>query len=127
MRRNLFWKLALTFIALLAGVLLAVNFFAERALYRVSEHATFDELAILARFSQLHPPDLQTVASGNTDSSLWSGTATEILNHSLMVLSYLRCDRVTQALWFHPRNPDSWFLLPKPEDCIFKELVLLRA
>ena len=69
MRRNLFWKLALTFIALLAGVLLAVNFFAERALYRVSEHATFDELAILARFSQLHPPDLFAVASGTPDSS----------------------------------------------------------
>jgi two-component system, OmpR family, phosphate regulon sensor histidine kinase PhoR len=68
-RRNLFWKLALTFIALLAGVLLAVNFFAERALYRVSEHATFDELAILARFSQLHPPDLSAVASGTPDSS----------------------------------------------------------
>ena len=68
-RRNLFWKLALTFIALLAGVLVAVNFFAERALYRVSERATFDELAILARISQLHPPDLQAVASGNPDSS----------------------------------------------------------
>ncbi len=69
MRRNLFWKLALTFIALLAGVLVAVNFFAERALYRVSERATFDELAILARIAQLHPPDLQAVASGNPDSS----------------------------------------------------------
>jgi two-component system phosphate regulon sensor histidine kinase PhoR len=68
-RRNLFWKLALTFIALLAGVLLAVNFFAERALYRVSERATFDELAILARFSQLHPPDLVSANSGSPDSS----------------------------------------------------------
>ncbi len=69
MRRNLFWKLALTLIALLAGVLVAVNFFAERALYRVSEGSTFDELAILARFSQLHPPDLSSVVSGTTDSS----------------------------------------------------------
>ena len=69
MRRNLFWKLALTFIALLAGVLVAVNFFAERALYRVSESATFDELTVLARFSQLHSPDLSAVASGTPDSS----------------------------------------------------------
>jgi two-component system phosphate regulon sensor histidine kinase PhoR len=68
-RRNLFWKLALTFIALLAGVLVAVNFFAERALYRVSERATFDELAILARFSQLHPPDLASVVSESSVSS----------------------------------------------------------
>ncbi len=69
MRRNLFWKLALTFIALLAGVLLAVNFFAGRALYRVSEHATFDELAILARFSQLHPPDLSAAISQSAGAS----------------------------------------------------------
>jgi two-component system phosphate regulon sensor histidine kinase PhoR len=68
-RRNLFWKLALTFIALLAGVLVAVNFFAERALYRVSEHATFDELAVLARFSQLHPPDLSAAISQSAGAS----------------------------------------------------------
>ena len=69
MRRNLFWKLALTFIALLAGVLVAVNFFAERALYRVSERATFDELAVLARFSQLHPPDLSAAISQSAGAS----------------------------------------------------------
>jgi two-component system, OmpR family, phosphate regulon sensor histidine kinase PhoR len=68
-RRNLFWKLALTLIALLAGVLVAVNFFAERALYRVSERATFDELAVLARFSQLHPPDLTAAISQSAGAS----------------------------------------------------------
>jgi two-component system, OmpR family, phosphate regulon sensor histidine kinase PhoR len=68
-RRNLFWKLALTFIALLVGVLVAVNFFAERALYRVSERATFDELAVLARFSQLHPPDLSAAISQSSGAS----------------------------------------------------------
>jgi two-component system, OmpR family, phosphate regulon sensor histidine kinase PhoR len=68
-RRNLFWKLALTFIALLAGVLVAVNFFAERALHRVSERATFDELAVLARFSQLHPPDLSAAISQSAGAS----------------------------------------------------------
>jgi two-component system, OmpR family, phosphate regulon sensor histidine kinase PhoR len=68
-RRNLFWKLALTLIALLAGVLVAVNFFAERALHRVSEHATFDELAVLARFSQLHPPDLSAAISQSAGAS----------------------------------------------------------
>jgi len=68
-RRNLFWKLALTFIALLVGVLVSVNFFAERALYRVSERATFDELAVLARFSQLHPPDLSAAISQSAGAS----------------------------------------------------------
>ncbi|HEX3119442.1 MAG TPA: ATP-binding protein [Candidatus Acidoferrum sp.] len=69
MRRNLFWKLALTFIALLAGVLLAVNFFAERALHRVSERATFDKLATLARFSQLHSPDIPSAFTQGAGSS----------------------------------------------------------
>lgn len=69
MRRNLFWKLALTFIALLAGVLLAVNFFAERALYRVSERATFDKLATLARFSQLHSPEISSAITQGAGSS----------------------------------------------------------
>ena len=69
MRRNLFWKLALTFIALLAGVLVAVNFFAERALYRVSERATFDKLATLARFSKLHSPDISSAITQGGGSS----------------------------------------------------------
>jgi len=68
-RRNLFWKLALTFIALLAGVLVAVNFFAERALYRVSERATFDKLATLARFSKLHSPDISSAITQGGGSS----------------------------------------------------------
>jgi two-component system phosphate regulon sensor histidine kinase PhoR len=57
-RRNLFWKLALTFFALLASVLLAVDFFAERALRHDHERATFAQLAIIARFAQARPPQL---------------------------------------------------------------------
>jgi two-component system phosphate regulon sensor histidine kinase PhoR len=57
-RRNLFWKLALTFFALLSSVLLAVDFFAERALRHDYERATFAELAIIARFAQARSPQL---------------------------------------------------------------------
>jgi two-component system phosphate regulon sensor histidine kinase PhoR len=56
-RRNLFWKLALTFFALLLSVLLAVDFFAERALRSDYERAAFAQLATIARFAQARPPD----------------------------------------------------------------------
>jgi len=55
-RRNLFWKLALTFFGLLLSVLLAVDFFAERALRHDYERATFAQLATIARFAQMRLP-----------------------------------------------------------------------
>ena len=59
MRRNLFWKLALTFFALLLSVLLAVDFFAERALQqRLRARAPSMQLATIARFAQAQPPRL---------------------------------------------------------------------
>jgi len=57
-RRNLFWKLALTFFALLLSVLLAVDFFAERALRSDYERAAFAQLFTIARFAQSRPPQL---------------------------------------------------------------------
>jgi two-component system, OmpR family, phosphate regulon sensor histidine kinase PhoR len=69
-RRNLFWKLALTFFALLVSVLVAVDFFAERALHRDSERAAFAQLATIARFATAHPPEfpsLGTTASEDLD------------------------------------------------------------
>ncbi len=63
MRRNLFWKLALTFLALLVSVLVAVDFFAERALRRDSELATFTQLATIARFVRTRPPESPSLSS----------------------------------------------------------------
>jgi two-component system, OmpR family, phosphate regulon sensor histidine kinase PhoR len=62
-RRNLFWKLALTFFALLVSVLVAVDFFAERALRRDSERATFEQLATIARFARTRPPEFPSLTS----------------------------------------------------------------
>ncbi|HUI52624.1 MAG TPA: ATP-binding protein [Terriglobales bacterium] len=62
MRLNLFWKLALAFFALLVGVLLAVDFFAERALRRDYERAGFEELIAIARIAQAHPPQLSSLS-----------------------------------------------------------------
>jgi len=60
-RHNLFWKLALTFFALLLGVLLAMDFFAERALREDYARSTFAELAGVARLAQARPPQLTGV------------------------------------------------------------------
>jgi two-component system phosphate regulon sensor histidine kinase PhoR len=57
-RPNLFWKLALTFLALLLGVLVAVDFFAERALRSDYERTGFNQLIAIARVAQARPPQL---------------------------------------------------------------------
>jgi two-component system phosphate regulon sensor histidine kinase PhoR len=67
-RRNLFWKLALTFLALLLGVLVAVDFFAERALRRDSERATFVQLATIARFAKVRAPVFPSLASAEPEN-----------------------------------------------------------
>ncbi|MFI5097416.1 MAG: ATP-binding protein [Candidatus Acidiferrales bacterium] len=64
MQRKLFWKLALTFLALLLSVLLAVDFLAERALLGSYQSDVFNQLKTIARvlpFGQLRfsnfPPE----------------------------------------------------------------------
>lgn len=56
MRRNLFTKLALAFFALLLSVLLAVDFFADRALRRDYERTGFEQLIAIASIAQSNPP-----------------------------------------------------------------------
>jgi two-component system, OmpR family, phosphate regulon sensor histidine kinase PhoR len=68
-RRNLFWKLALTFFGLLLSVLLAVDFFAENALRSEYERAAFAQLATLARFAEARPPQFLSLAAGQTPQS----------------------------------------------------------
>src|SRR5208282_5227186 len=55
-RLNLFWKFAFSFLALLVSVLLAVDFFAERALRSDYERIGFEKLAAIARIAQKLPP-----------------------------------------------------------------------
>ena len=69
MRHNLFWKLALTFSALLVGALLAVDFLAERALREDYARSTFDQLAGLARLAQARPPKLSAVPPTRSEES----------------------------------------------------------
>ncbi len=66
MRRNLFWKLALTFFGLPLGVLLTVDFFAERALRQDYERATFTQLATITRFAQMGLPQFPSTPSSSS-------------------------------------------------------------
>jgi two-component system phosphate regulon sensor histidine kinase PhoR len=66
-RHNLFWKLTLTFFALLAGVLLAEDFFAERALREDSANTAFAQLAAVAHIAQARPPHLTAIPPTNPE------------------------------------------------------------
>ena len=61
MRRKLFWRLALTFLALLGCVLLAVDFLAERALRQNYENDSYRQLQSLARIVRTRPLPLAAV------------------------------------------------------------------
>ena len=61
MRHNLFWKLALTFLALLLGVLIAVDFFAEHALRDEYARTALAQLESIARLAKVRPPQLSSV------------------------------------------------------------------
>jgi two-component system, OmpR family, phosphate regulon sensor histidine kinase PhoR len=57
-RRNLFWKLALTFLALLLSVLLAVDFLAERALRSSYERDAYQQLQGISKILTLQSANL---------------------------------------------------------------------
>jgi two-component system, OmpR family, phosphate regulon sensor histidine kinase PhoR len=67
-RLNLFWKFTFWFLALLVSVLLAVDFFAERALRSDYERAGFDKLAAIARIAQARPPQPATASPGQPEN-----------------------------------------------------------
>ena len=67
MRRNLFTKLALAFFVLLLGVLLAVDFLADRALQRDYERTGFEQLTAIARIAQANPPQLNSLPPEKPD------------------------------------------------------------
>jgi two-component system, OmpR family, phosphate regulon sensor histidine kinase PhoR len=66
-RLNLFWKFAFSFFALLASVLLAVDFFAERALRSDYERTGFEKLAAIAHIAQTRPPQWTSASPGHPE------------------------------------------------------------
>jgi two-component system phosphate regulon sensor histidine kinase PhoR len=66
-RHNLFWKLALTFLALLVGVLAAVDFIAERALRDEYTRTALGQLESIARLAKARPPKLSSVPPASAE------------------------------------------------------------
>jgi two-component system, OmpR family, phosphate regulon sensor histidine kinase PhoR len=62
-RARLFWKLGFTYLALLLGVLIAVDWFAERTLRHDTELAAQEHLASLDRLVQARPPAFDNPAA----------------------------------------------------------------
>ncbi len=58
MRAKLFWKLGLTYVALLLGVLVAVDFYSAGVLRRDYVRAADDKLSSLLKIAQARPPRL---------------------------------------------------------------------
>jgi two-component system, OmpR family, phosphate regulon sensor histidine kinase PhoR len=96
-RRKFFWKLALTFLALLSGALFAVNFLAERALRASYENDAYRELQSLVRLILVHPlpittfppqsPDEVSVLHGWVSNAAKSGARVTIIASDGRVLS----------------------------------------
>ena len=96
-RRKFFWKLAFTFLALLSGALLAVDFLAERALRASYENNAFRELQSLVRLIQVHPlpitslpvqtPDEISVLHGWVTNAAKSGARVTVIASDGRVLA----------------------------------------
>jgi two-component system phosphate regulon sensor histidine kinase PhoR len=112
-RLNLFWKLGLTFLALLLGVLLAVDFYAERALRHGYERG-FDQLAAIARIALARPPQIPspppTSVSGLAGLIVWtreiaaSGARVTVIAPSGLVLTDSQADPATMEN--HANRPE---------------------
>jgi len=61
-RARLFWKLGLTYFALLIAVLLSVDFYSARVLRRDYIRAADDQLASLTNLAQARPPHVEDMA-----------------------------------------------------------------
>jgi len=96
-RRKFFWKLAFTFLALLSGALLAVDFLAERALRASYENNAYHELQSLVRLIHVHPlpvtsfspqsPDEISVLHGWVTNAAKSGARVTIIASDGRVLA----------------------------------------
>jgi two-component system, OmpR family, phosphate regulon sensor histidine kinase PhoR len=113
-RPNLFWKLALTFLGLLLGVLVAVDFFADRALRSDYERTGFDRLIAIAHVAQARPPQLSQFPPQRPEDSAalraWveqmaaTGARVTIITRDGMVLADSQSD--TQTMENHAGRPE---------------------
>jgi len=113
-RRNLFTKLALAFLALLLCVLVAVDFFADRAIRRDYERTGFEQLQAIAKLAQANPPELGALPSEKPEEAAaletWvqhiaaSGARVTVVSAEGMVLADSQSD--PQTMENHAARPE---------------------
>ena len=123
MQRKLFWKLALTFLAPLLGVVLAVDFLAERALRGTYQNDGYNEMKALARvlpFDELHfssfPPETaEDVALLNhwVANAAKSGVRISVISADGRVIADSQSE--TQTMESHASRPEVQEALQKGE------------
>jgi len=134
-QRKLFGKLALTFLALLLSVLLAVDFLAERALRNSYENDGFQQLKSLSRVMQLQPIPLgpagpQTpdeIAALNTwvAANATSGVRITVISADGRVLADSQSETATMES--HAERPEVLQALKSGEGRDARESVSVRA
>lgn len=89
MRVRLFWKLGLTYLALLLGVLLGVDLYSSRVLQRDYIRSAEDKLASLSSIAQARPPRLDGPAQLRawTQWMAESGARVTVIDHAGVVLA----------------------------------------
>jgi two-component system, OmpR family, phosphate regulon sensor histidine kinase PhoR len=122
-QRRFFWKLALTFLAILLSVLLAVDFLAERALRTSYENDGYQQLMALARLMRLHPLPLSSGSPQTPDEvaalNTWvaangtSGVRITIISADGKVLADSQTESVTMEN--HSDRPEVQEALQKGE------------
>ena len=116
MRLNLFGKFAFAFLALLASVLLAVGFFAQRAFRDDYERAGFEQLTAIARIAQARPPQWTPALPGQPEDFAplreWvgqiaaSGVRVTVITADGRVLADSQSD--PQTMENHATRPEVW-------------------
>lgn len=134
MQRKLFGKLALTFLALLLSVLLAVDFLAERALRTSYENDSYNQLKSLARVMRLHPPPLNTATPQTPDEiaalNTWvaangsAGVRVTVISSDGRVLADSQSETATMES--HADRPEVQEALQRGEGRSLRQSVSLR-
>ena len=122
-RPNLFWKLALTFLGLLLSVLVAVDFFAERALRSDYERTGFNQLVAIARMARAQPSHFSQIPVSSPENtaalSSWvaqmaaSGARVTVITSNGLVLADSQSD--SQTVENHAGRPEIRDALAKGE------------
>ena len=88
-RARLFWKLGLTYVALLLGVLLAFDFYSSRVIRRDYIRSADDKLTSLSNVAQAHPPSLDDAAALRewTEWMASSGARVTVIDNTGRVLA----------------------------------------